>query len=66
MIFGINTGQTIRRSAFASVEELVASISTFIDGWNDGYHPCVRPARPLQAYPGTPPRRRKPPVRLNL
>ena len=35
VFFGIITRQAIRRGSFDSVKELVAAISTFIDGWND-------------------------------
>ena len=39
VFFGIITRQAIRRGSFASVKELVAAISRFIDGWNDRCHP---------------------------
>jgi hypothetical protein len=38
-VFGIITRQAIRRDTFASVEELVAAIRRFIDGWNEPCHP---------------------------
>jgi len=41
VFFGIITRQAIRRGSFASVKELVAAISRFIDGWNDRCHPFV-------------------------
>jgi len=41
VFFGIITRQAIRRGTFESVKELVAAISTFIDGWNDRCHPFV-------------------------
>jgi transposase len=39
VFFGIITRQAIRRGTFTSVEDLVAAISRFIDGWNDRCHP---------------------------
>jgi transposase len=39
VFFGIITRQAIRRGTFASVKELVAAITRFIDGWNDRCHP---------------------------
>jgi transposase len=39
VFFGIITRQAIRRGSFASVSDLVAAISRFIDGWNDRCHP---------------------------
>src|SRR3954452_16018169 len=39
VFFGIITRQAIRRGSFDSVKELVAAISTFIEGWNDRCHP---------------------------
>ena len=39
VFFSIITRQAIRRGSFASVKELVAAISRFIDGWNDRCHP---------------------------
>jgi len=39
IFFGITTRQAIRRGSFASVKELMAAISRFIDGWNDRCHP---------------------------
>jgi transposase len=39
VFFGIITRQAIRRGTFASVKELVAAISRFIDGWNERCHP---------------------------
>jgi transposase len=41
VFFGIITRQAIRRGSFASVKELVAAISTFIDGWNERCHPFI-------------------------
>jgi hypothetical protein len=41
VFFGIITRQAIRRGTFASVKELVAAISRFIDGWNDRCHPFI-------------------------
>jgi transposase len=39
VFFGIITRQAIRRGSFANVNELVTTISRFIDGWNDRCHP---------------------------
>jgi hypothetical protein len=35
IFFGIITRQAIRRGTFTSVQDLIAAIETFIDGWND-------------------------------
>jgi transposase len=42
IFFSIMTRQAIRRGSFASVKDLTAAISRFIDGWNDSCHPFVR------------------------
>src|SRR5215207_5028736 len=39
IFFGIITRQAIRRGTFTSVEDLIAAIRTFIDGWNDRCQP---------------------------
>ena len=39
VFFGIISRQAIRRGSFASVPELVGTIRTFIDGWNERCHP---------------------------
>jgi transposase len=39
VFFGIITRQAIRRGSFDSVQQLVAAIRTFIDGWNERCHP---------------------------
>ncbi len=39
VFFGIITRQAIRRGSFDSVKQLVTSIRTFIDGWNQRCHP---------------------------
>jgi hypothetical protein len=39
IFFGIIICQAIRRGSFTSVKDLIATIRTFIDGWND----CCRP-----------------------
>ena len=39
IFFGIITRQAIRRGTFASVTELMAAISRFVDGGNDRCHP---------------------------
>jgi hypothetical protein len=41
IFFGIITGQALRRGTFTSVEDLIAAIETFIDGWNERCHPFV-------------------------
>lgn len=37
--FSIITRQAIRRGTFTSVEDLVATIEAYIDGWNETSHP---------------------------
>ena len=39
IFFGIITRQAIRRGTFTSVDDLIAAIEAFIDGWNDRCHP---------------------------
>jgi len=39
IFFGIITRQAIRRGTFTSVKDLIATIETFIDGWNERCHP---------------------------
>jgi transposase len=39
VFFSIITRQAIRRGSFDSVKQLVAAISTFIEGWNERCHP---------------------------
>jgi transposase len=39
IFFGIITRQAIRRGTFTSVKDLIAAISTFIDGWNNRCQP---------------------------
>ena len=39
IFFGIITRQAIRRGTFNSVDDLIESITVFIDGWNDRCHP---------------------------
>lgn len=39
VFFGIITRQAIRRGTFTSVQDLVAAIGRFIDGWNERCHP---------------------------
>jgi transposase len=39
IFFGIITRQAIRRGSFTSVDDLIAAIEAFIDGWNDRCHP---------------------------
>jgi hypothetical protein len=41
VFFGIITRQAIRCGTFLSVKDLVAAISTFIDGWNARCQPFV-------------------------
>ena len=41
IFFGIITRQAIRRGTYNSVDDLIESITTFIDGWNDRCHPFV-------------------------
>lgn len=38
VFFGIITWQAIRRGSFDNVKQLVATIGTFINGWNDRCH----------------------------
>jgi transposase len=39
IFFGIITRQAIRRGTFTSVNDLIAAIAIFIDGWNDRCQP---------------------------
>ena len=39
IFFGIITRQAIRRGTFTSVNDLIAAIETFIDGWNERCQP---------------------------
>jgi hypothetical protein len=39
IFFGIITRQAIRRGSYTSVRELVDTIGTFIDAWNDRCEP---------------------------
>jgi transposase len=39
IFFGIITRQAIRRGSFTSVQDLIAAIGNFIDGWNDRCQP---------------------------
>ncbi len=39
MFFGILTRQAIRRGTFDSVTDLIDTISTYIENWNDRCHP---------------------------
>jgi hypothetical protein len=39
IFLGIITRQAIRHGSFTSVKDLIATIRTFIDGWNDRCHP---------------------------
>jgi transposase/DNA-binding CsgD family transcriptional regulator len=41
IFFGIITRQAIRRATHRSVHDLIDTIETFIDGWNDRCHPFV-------------------------
>jgi transposase len=41
IFFGIITRQAIRRGTFTSVQDLIAAIGNFIDGWNDRCAPFV-------------------------
>src|SRR6478672_1156245 len=41
IFFGIITRQAIRRGSYRSVENLIAAIETFIDGWNEHCQPFV-------------------------
>jgi transposase len=41
IFFGIITRQAIRRSTHRSVHELIETIETFIDGWNDRCQPFI-------------------------
>ena len=41
IFFGIITRQAIRRGSFASVQDLINAIHTFIDGWNERCAPFV-------------------------
>ena len=39
IFFSIITRQAIRRGSYRSVKDLIAAISTFIDGWNERCQP---------------------------
>jgi transposase len=41
IFFGIITRQAIRRGTFTSVTDLITTIETYIDGWNDRCQPFV-------------------------
>ena len=41
IFFGIITRQAIRRGTFNSVDDLIESITAFINGWNDRCEPFV-------------------------
>ena len=41
IFFGIITRQAIRRGTFTSVQDLIAAIETFIDGWNERCEPFI-------------------------
>jgi transposase len=41
IFFGIITRQAIRRGTFTSVNDLIAAIETYIDGWNERCQPFV-------------------------
>ena len=51
IFFGIITRQAIRRGTYTSVQDLIAKIGQFIDGWNDRCQPFVwtKPADELLA-----------------
>ena len=48
IFFGIITRQAIRRGTFNSVDDLIESITAFINGWNDRCHPFVWNRSPEQ------------------
>ena len=54
VFFGIITRQAIRRGSFDSVQELVATITGFIDGWNDRCHPFTWTKTAEQILPHAP------------
>src|SRR5215204_4449744 len=41
IFFGIITRQAIRRGSYRSVDDLIAAIETFIDGWNERCRPFI-------------------------
>ena len=51
IFFGIITRQAIRRGSFTSVDDLIAAIETYIDGWNDRCHPFTWTKTPDQLIP---------------
>jgi transposase len=51
IFFGIITRQAIRRGSFTSVEDLIAAIGNFIDGWNDRCQPFTWTKTPDQLIP---------------
>ena len=58
IFFGIITRQAIRRGSFTSVEDLIAAIGNFIDGWNDRCHPFTWTKTPDQLIPRCKPGKR--------
>jgi transposase len=51
IFFGIITRQAIRRGSFTSVEDLIAAIETYIDGWNHRCQPFTWTKTPDQLIP---------------
>ena len=51
IFFGIITRQAIRRGSFTSVDDLIAAIGNFIDGWNDRCQPFTWTKTPDQLIP---------------
>ena len=59
IFFGIITRQAIRRGTFGSVNDLVAAIRRFIDGWNDRCEPFTWTKTPDEILQHAKPRKRK-------
>ena len=50
-VFSIITRQAIRRGSFTSVEDLIAAIEAFINGWNERCQPFTWTKTPDQLIP---------------
>ena len=57
--FSVITRQAIRRGSYTSVNELTATIGSFIDGWNDHPSRSPGPRTPTRSSPASTARRLK-------
>jgi DDE superfamily endonuclease len=53
VFFAIIQRQALRRGDFTSVEELVAAIGRFCQGWHRGASPAGGPSLPTRSWPGS-------------